>query len=167
MSEFFGLQRGCRQGDPISPYIFLLCAEVLSQMIRKDNLIKGIIIENKEFKLSQYADDTQIFLDGSEISLKKTLDKLKLFYSMSGLKINVEKTRAIWIGSMNRSNRKLCLEYNLDWNQEPFKILGVTFTPEVFDIWDQNATDVLKKVENIIKSWSRRKITLPGKIVSK
>ena len=68
---FFGLQRGCRQGDPISPYIFLLCAEVLSQMIRKDNLIKGIIIENKEFKLSQYADDTQIFLDGSEISLKK------------------------------------------------------------------------------------------------
>ena len=71
MSEFFRLQRGCRQGDPISPYIFLLCAEVLSQMIRKDNLIKGIIIENKEFKLSQYADDTQIFLDGSEISLKK------------------------------------------------------------------------------------------------
>ena len=115
-----------------------------SQMIRKDNLIKGIIIGNKEFKLSQYADDTQIFLDGSEISLKKTLDKLKLFYSMSGLKINVEKTRAIWIGSMNRSNRKLCLEYNLDWKQEPFKILGVTFTPEVFDIWDQNATDVLK-----------------------
>ena len=76
MSEFFGLQRGCRQGDPISPYIFLLCAEVLSQMIRKDNLIKGIILGNKDFKLSQYADDTQIFLDGSEISLKKTLDKL-------------------------------------------------------------------------------------------
>ena len=41
---------------------------------------------------------------------------------MSGLKINVENTRAIWIGSMNRSNCKLCLEYNLDWNQEPFKI---------------------------------------------
>ena len=73
MSEFFGLQRGCRQGDPISPYISVLCAAVLSQMIRKDNLIKGIIIENKEFKLSQYADDTQIFLDGSEISLKTTL----------------------------------------------------------------------------------------------
>ena len=57
----------------------------------------------------------------------------------------LKKTRAIWIGSMNISNRKLCLEYNLDWNQEPFKILGVTFTPEVFDIWDQNATNVLKK----------------------
>lgn len=136
-------------------------------MIRKDNLIKGIIIDNKEFKLSQYADDTQIFLDGSEISVRKTLDKLQLFYSMSGLKINVEKTKAIWIGSMNKSDHKLCLEYNLDWNQEPSKILGMTFTPEVFDIWDQNATGVLKKVENIIKTWSRRKITLPGKIFSR
>ena len=70
MTEYFILQRGCRQGDPISPYIFILCAEVLSHMIRKDNLIKGILIQNKEYKLSQYADDTQIFLDGSELSLR-------------------------------------------------------------------------------------------------
>ena len=127
MTEYFILQRGCRQGDPISPYIFILCAEVLSHMIRKDNLIKGILIQNKEYKLSQYADDTQIFLDGSELSLRKTLAKLKSFHSFSGLQINVEKTRAIWIGSMNKSNRKMCEDYKLDWNQGPFKILGVTF----------------------------------------
>ena len=64
---------------------------------------------------------------------------------MSGLKLNSDKTKAIWIGSMNKSNRRLCKEYKLDWNQEPFKILGVTFTPEVFDKWDKNATDILKK----------------------
>ena len=58
---------------------------------------------------------------------------------------------------MNKSNRRLCKEYKLDWNQEPFKILGVTFTPEVFDIWDKNATDILKKVEYTIKAWSKRK----------
>ena len=128
MTEYFILQRGCRQGDPISPYIFILCAEVLSHMIRKDNLIKGLLIQNKEYKLSQYADNTQIFLDGSELSLRKTLAKLKSFHSFSGLQINVKK-RAIWIGSMNKSNRKMCEDYKLDWNQGPFKILGVTFTP--------------------------------------
>ena len=133
-------------------------------MIRKDNLIKGILIQNKEYKLSQYADDTQIFLDGSELSLRKTLAKLKSFHSFSGLQINVEKTRAIWIGSMNKSNRKMCEDYKLDWNQGPFKILGVTFTPEVFDIWDQNTTDILKKVENTIKTWSKRRLSLQGKI---
>ena len=133
-------------------------------MIKKDINIKGIIINNKEFTLSQYADDTQIFLDGSEMSLRKTLEKLNSFYIMSGLKLNIEKTRAIWIGSMNKSNRILCNDFKLDWNQGPFKILGVTFTAEVFDIWDKNTTGIEQKVENIIKTWSKRKLTLPGKI---
>ena len=66
---FFYLKRGCRQGDPISPYIFILCVEFLGYMIRKDKDVKGIEINNKEFKLSQYADDTQMFLDRSEPSL--------------------------------------------------------------------------------------------------
>ena len=79
MSDYFCLQRGGRQGDPISPYLFILCAEVLSHMIRKDSSINGIVIQNNEFKLSQYADDTQIFLDGTEISLRKTLQKLQSF----------------------------------------------------------------------------------------
>ena len=164
MSDYFCLQRGCRQGDPISPYIFILCAEILSHMIRKDTNIRGIVIKNKEFKLSQYADDTQIFLDGEEISLRKTLQNLHLFYRMSGLKINVDKTRAIWIGSMAKSNKKLCKEFKLDWDQGPIKILGVTFTPEIYNLWDHNSKDLLKKVESTLLNWSKRKITLLGKI---
>ena len=80
MTEYFSLQRGCRLGDPISPCIFILCAEVLSHMKRKDKDIKDIVINNKEFKLSQYADDTQIYLDGTDITLRKTLEKLNTFY---------------------------------------------------------------------------------------
>ena len=61
---FFRLKRGCRQGDPISPYIFILCVEILGKMIRNSRI-------GKEFKLSQYANDTQMFLDGTENSLNK------------------------------------------------------------------------------------------------
>ena len=105
MSYFFYFKRGCRQGDPISPYIFILCAEILGKMIRNNKDIKGIHINNNEFKLSQYADETQLLLDGSEISLKEALRTLKQYYIMSGLKINVDKTRALWIGSLSNSEK--------------------------------------------------------------
>ena len=121
--------------DKVSPYIFILCAEVLGQMIRMEKNIKGIKINDKEYRLSQYADDTQIFLDGTEESLRSTLSILTAFYSMSGIKINVEKTKAIWIGSLSYSNRQICKDYKLDWTQGPFKVLGVTFTAEIYNIW--------------------------------
>ena len=75
MPDYFCFQRGCRQGDPIFPYIFIQCAEVLSPMIRKD----CIVINYNEFKLSQYADDRQIFLDGTVMSIRKTLQAMQFF----------------------------------------------------------------------------------------
>ena len=133
-------------------------------MIRKEKSIKGININNILYNLSQYADDTQIFLDGSEASLRATLEILDKFYKMSGLKINKDKTKALWIGSRINSTEILCREHNLDWEQGPIKILGVIFSPEVFNIWDINSQDTLTKIEKIIKTWSQRKLTLPGRI---
>ena len=83
---------------------------------------------------------------------------------MSGLKINVEKTRAIWIGSLSHSTRQLCMEYKLDWSQGSFRILGVTFTAEVFDIWDINTEQIYTSIESICKKWSKRKLMLIGRI---
>ena len=76
---FFKLRRGCRQGDPISPYIFILCAEILGKMIRSSGTIKGININGKVFKLSQYSDSIQVFLVGTENSLKEALGILNSF----------------------------------------------------------------------------------------
>ena len=110
MSNFFCLRRGCRQGNPISPYLFILCAEILGKWLEKKE-VKGISINGKEYKLSQYADDTQLILDGTEKSLKAALNLLKQFYIMLGLKINVDKTRALWIGSSCGSLETLCGEF--------------------------------------------------------
>ena len=164
LSDSFTLQRGCRQGDPISPYIFILCVEILGKMIRIDRKLQGIKINNKEFKLSQYADDTQIFLDGSDNSLHQLMLILRKFYNLSGLKVNEDETKALWMGAMCKSEKRMCKEYNLDWDQKPLTILGVTFTAEVFDIWDYNIEDILHKVNSLINIWSKRKLTLPGKI---
>ena len=121
-------------------------------MVRDNEIITGININGKEFRLSQYADD------GTEQSLKETLNVLKLFYLMSELKINVENTRAIWIGSLSHSNRQLCKEYKLDWSQGSFKILGITFTAEAFDIWDVNTEQIYTSIESICKKMVKKKI---------
>ena len=103
-SDFFNLGRGVRQGCLLSPYLFILCAEILGNTVRKDNEVRGIKIFHTECKLSQYADDTIMILDGSKSSFLRSLYLLDAFASISGLKVNYEKTEALWIGASKSSN---------------------------------------------------------------
>ena len=163
LSAFFNLGRGCRQGDPLSPYIFLLCAEILGIMIRNNKDIKGIKLLNKEFKISQYADDTSVFLDASETSLKTTLNILEIFYNLSGLKANLDKTKAMWIGSMSGSDLKLCMEQKLQWVNE-FTLLGINFNNDLDNICELNFREKINEIKRCIKLWTWRSLTLMGKI---
>ena len=79
ISNSFPLGRGGRQGDLISPYIFIICAELFSQAIKNCRDIRGLEINGVENKLTQYADDTTLFLDGSKKSLSKTISILDSF----------------------------------------------------------------------------------------
>ena len=85
-SEYFPIQRGVRQGDSLSAYIFLLCGEVLAKMLNENEIVKGISINDKEAFLSQFADDTALFLDGSKESFEQCIHILSTFAKLSGLK---------------------------------------------------------------------------------
>ena len=63
-SEWFEAMRGTWQGDPLSAYLFLICAENLSLLIRQNQNIKGIKVLDEETVLLQFAGDTTFFLDG-------------------------------------------------------------------------------------------------------
>ena len=51
-----------RQGDPLSPYLFVISVEILAIAVRNNKNIKGIKINGSEVKLLQFADDTTALL---------------------------------------------------------------------------------------------------------
>lgn len=93
LSVQFDIQRGCRQGDPVALYLFIICTEILSILLKQNKDIKGIFVNNKEHKISQYADDTLLALDGSPKSLFEALEIIDFYSSFSGLEINTTKTK--------------------------------------------------------------------------
>ena len=163
-SPFFPIGRGCRQGDPVSPYIFLMCVEIMGALFRKNKDIRGIHIMNKEYKILQYADDTAILLDGTENSLNHALSLIDQFSKFSGLKPNYQKTSCIKIGSLRNSGDILCKNYKLTWSQDPFIFLGITFTVDLKNIIERNFEEKIIDLEKLIKSWSRRLLSTAGKI---
>ena len=73
---YFSIERGTRQGDPLSAYI--LCLEILFIQIRSDSSIKGFNFNNIEIKLTAFADDTT-FLVKDVLSLRRILKLSKTF----------------------------------------------------------------------------------------
>ena len=147
-STFFNVTRGCRQGDPWSPYLFLLAAEPLAKAILKNINIKGINIGGEEYKIGQYADDTFILLDGDEQSLRLTVNTLNAFRQCSGLKINLEKTSAVWLGSKAGSGEHICQDLGLTWTHN-FTLLGINFNSNLEYMTRDNLELKLKKIDSI------------------
>ena len=164
ISEWFPISRGCRQGDPLSPYIFILCAEILALMIRKNANIKGIKVGQKEYLIGQYADDTSLTLDGSKESLYYSLKILKFYANASGLQVNMEKTRLIWFGSLSGSDRTLFQDLNLCWDQGTFNLLGVKFSVDLENMVNINYEEKLREIKNLLIQWSKRILTPYGRI---
>ena len=162
-SSWFKLGRGCRQGDPLSPYLFILCVEILAHLIRKNPDIKGIKVKEKNYLISQYADDTSLILEATEKALKTTLNLITYYAKFSGLSMNNEKTRVIWLGSMKGSSLTLCNNFNLNWDQGHFTVLGVKFSTNLNEIISINYNKKIREIKNLLLQWSKRNLTPYGK----
>ena len=124
-SNFLTLERGVRQGDPLSPYLFVIAVETLAIAIRQNSEIKGIYIgDEQETKLLHYADDTIAILPDTN-SAKVLFELLDRFRNISGLKIYCSKTEGMWIGSLQESKEE---HFGIKWPKIPIKALGVYFT---------------------------------------
>ena len=148
----------------MSPYLFILCSEFLTLAFKESPNIEGISIYDKEHSLSQYADDTSAFLKATEQNLRNSLDILEWFYHVSGLKINLTKTKVIRIGPIRETDHRFCRENNLDWVSS-FTALGIEYdTLNMHQISDFNIRQKIESMKKLMQLWTCRNITPIGRV---
>lgn len=97
-----------------------MCVEILAIIVRNNKDIKGIVVNNVEHKLSQYADDTEFLQGGDRQSFENCIETINKFGNRSGLFMNNEKTSVIWLGSRKRSPIRYLQHLGMEWNPGKF-----------------------------------------------
>jgi hypothetical protein len=129
----------------------------LSAAIKNDPEITGVNINDSEYLLSQYADDSSLILDDNPKSLDQSLFIFNKFSECAGLRVNFDKTEAIWLGSRRSCHEQLLPDKHLSWNfSGKFKLLGISFNLSESDKTLENFTEKVQSVKKILSLWSYR-----------
>ena len=155
------LQRGVRQGCPLSPLLYVLISEVLSTQIRKCKEIEGFQLPGAgglQFKISQYADDATNFVK-NERSLCHLLRVVHKYEQGSGAKLNTSKSEAMWLGRWRANGAS---PFGLTWVSK-VKILGVYFSNGLISVESDNWKARLGKLQSVLNLWKQRELSFLGR----
>ena len=166
LSEVFAKTRGCNQGCCASLLIFSFCREIMAHLIKGNDEIRGIDINGIKQILSQFADDTAIFLTYNKlgIGLEAFVKTMQHIEAQMGLKVSYEKTTIYHVGSLCNTEAKLITQRIMKWSNDPIELLGVQIACDGGTV-EQNFLDVLEKVRNTCDNWFNRQATIYGKIL--
>ena len=171
LSDPIPLKRGVHQGSPLSPALFLLVAQTFTNNMEANVNIKGLELEGVGILQSLFADDTDLFLRADTRVVHEVFEELRIFGNVSGCKINTSKTVCIPLGRA-RANARLLVDLRQSYGQGfvPdtgfYTALGLQFGNKVKleEIVRINYETKINKIESLIKSWSKRFLTIYGRL---
>ncbi|KAK2369401.1 hypothetical protein QL285_082539 [Trifolium repens] len=165
-TEDFKVGRGLRQGDPLSPFLFLIVAEGLAGLMRRAVAIgkfKGYqVSDNIQFQMLQFADDTIILGEGTRDNLWTIKTLLRSFELVSDLKINFIKSKLYGVNVVPSFLAAGSAFLSCRSDTLPFKFLGkpVGANPRRQATWKP----IVEKMEKRLSSWSSRHLSYGGRV---
>lgn len=130
-TDIFKPSRGIRQGDPLSPFLFLLVADLLSMSMSKavqEGTIRGIKMK-KDYPIVShlfFADDALFFIEASTSNGRKLKTILEAYCQASGQQVNFEKSSVVFSPNTKEGTRKeLCEIFGIKYDAKPGKYLGL------------------------------------------
>jgi hypothetical protein len=169
-SDRFTIGRSTPQGDRASPYIFVLCVEVLLMKLSYE-AGKNISMCNYMTEWSHriglesglaegYADDITVMFKYTEENLQYILATLDLFHLTSGLSVNLNKTQLMVCGTDRVRTNSIILGVTV---VEKIKVLGVEIDRKVENL-DNNWRKIIHKIQNITVHWSALRLSIAGRV---
>ncbi|KAF5775443.1 putative RNA-directed DNA polymerase [Helianthus annuus] len=160
--------KGLRQGDPISPFLFILVMDVLSSLIDKakeEGMFKGLKLPNEGPSISHlfYADDATILGEWSSENIINVVRILRIFHLCSGLKINLDKSSLFGMGVNSEDIGGLASSIGCNSGSFPFSYLGIKVGANM------NRVDNWRPVYNIfdarLSRWKASLLSIGGRVV--
>ncbi|BFG24970.1 hypothetical protein CerSpe_112440 [Prunus speciosa] len=161
--------RGLRQGDPLSPYLFLLVSEVLSLLVLKaceSSFLQGIKLSRSGPTLSHlmFADDTLIFLRASEHNCTNMVQLLNTYCRASGQQISLAKSTVFFSPSTpSNLGQQICHILGMPKVDDPGKYLGLP------TIWGRSKREALlyikERIMSKIQGWKQQLLSQAGREV--
>ncbi|GJU04920.1 RNA-directed DNA polymerase, eukaryota [Tanacetum coccineum] len=162
----FQFHKGSKQGDPISPFLFILIMETLHLSFKRvltADIYKGISLNNS-FTISHlfYADDVVFIGEWNNNNIQILLSVLKCFYLASGLKINLHKSKLMGIGVSSNVVESATSLIGCSILTTPFNYLGVKVGGNMSRIssWDE----VISKVSLRLSKWKLKLLSIGGRL---
>ena len=147
----------------MSALLFVLAIEILGIKIRQQTNLEGFDLgfSHNKVKIIQYADDCVLCLNDKH-ELCTALSIINNFGKVSGLKMNLSKCEGLWLGKDKRKQSN-CRLFGIKW-PEQLRCLGIYVGHLLDKNIIKNWVDKIEKVEEILKHWQNRDLSLFGKV---